>query len=158
MWWEWCCKKPRNSQNMWVCFVKGQCRFLEWKPFVQLCKVIIYVIMKCVFVAVYFDTHVISNNTSPPKERMRRIFSDARKIQRLRPGLNPRTRVPEISMLTTRPRLPEISMLTTRPRLPEINMLTTRPPKSSTYQYNLTLHGVVVGTKFYRKSFSSFGD
>jgi hypothetical protein len=29
-------------------------------------------------------------------------FLDARKIQRLRPGLNPRTRVPVASMLTTR--------------------------------------------------------
>ena len=33
-------------------------------------------------------------------------FSDARKIQRLRPGLNPRTQVPESSMLTTRPPKP----------------------------------------------------
>jgi hypothetical protein len=33
--------------------------------------------------------------TSPPKEGMVRIFS-------LRPGLNPRTWVPEASMLTTR--------------------------------------------------------
>jgi hypothetical protein len=41
--------------------------------------------------------------TSPPKEGILRIFSDARKIQRLRPGLNPRTRVPVASMLTTRP-------------------------------------------------------
>ena len=30
-------------------------------------------------------------------------FPDTRKIQRLRPGLNPRTRVPVASMLTTRP-------------------------------------------------------
>ena len=33
-------------------------------------------------------------------------FPDARKIQRLRPGLNPRTRVPVVSMLTTRPPKP----------------------------------------------------
>ena len=33
-------------------------------------------------------------------------FPDARKIQRLRPGLNPRTRVPVASMLTTRPPKP----------------------------------------------------
>ena len=32
--------------------------------------------------------------------------SDARKIQRLRPGLNPRTRVPVAIMLTTRPPKP----------------------------------------------------
>jgi hypothetical protein len=40
--------------------------------------------------------------TSPPKEGMLRIFI-ARKIRRLRPGLNPRTGVPEVSMLITRP-------------------------------------------------------
>ena len=33
-------------------------------------------------------------------------FPDARKTQRLRPGLNPRTRVPVASMLTTRPPKP----------------------------------------------------
>ena len=33
-------------------------------------------------------------------------FPDARKIQRLRPGLNPRTRVPVAIMLTTRPPKP----------------------------------------------------
>ena len=35
-------------------------------------------------------------------------FPDARKIQRLRPGLNPRTRVPVASMLTTRPPKPSL--------------------------------------------------
>jgi hypothetical protein len=39
--------------------------------------------------------------TSPPKEGMLRIFI-YRKIQRLRPGLSPRTREPEASMRTTR--------------------------------------------------------
>jgi hypothetical protein len=39
--------------------------------------------------------------TSPPKEGMLRIFY-IRKIRRLRPGLNPRTREPEASMLTSR--------------------------------------------------------
>ena len=41
-----------------------------------------------------------------PSEGRRRHaedYSDTRKIQRLRPGSNPRTRVPEASMLTTRP-------------------------------------------------------
>jgi len=42
----------------------------------------------------------------PSEERHAEDFSDARKIQRLRPGLNPRTRVPEASMLTTRPPKP----------------------------------------------------
>jgi hypothetical protein len=37
--------------------------------------------------------------TSPPKEGMLEDFYHTR----LRPGLNPRTRVPEASMLTTRP-------------------------------------------------------
>jgi hypothetical protein len=44
--------------------------------------------------------------TTPPKEGTLRIFLDARKIQRFRPGLNPRTRVPVASMLTTRPPKP----------------------------------------------------
>ena len=38
---------------------------------------------------------------------MLRIFTPV-KIQRLRPGLNPRTRVPEASMLTTRPPKPSL--------------------------------------------------
>jgi hypothetical protein len=42
--------------------------------------------------------------TSPPKEGMLRIF--ASKMRRLRPGLNPRTREPEASMLTSRPPKP----------------------------------------------------
>jgi len=46
--------------------------------------------------------HGTDDFTSPPKEGMLRIFF-ARKIRRLQPGLNPRTRVPEASMLTTRP-------------------------------------------------------
>jgi hypothetical protein len=43
--------------------------------------------------------------TSPPKEGMLNIFI-YRKIQRLRPGLNPRTREPEASMRTSRPPKP----------------------------------------------------
>jgi hypothetical protein len=39
----------------------------------------------------------------PSEGRHTEDFLDARKIQRLRPGLNPRTRVPVASMLTTRP-------------------------------------------------------
>ena len=42
---------------------------------------------------------------SPPEEGMLRIFLSV-KIQRLRPGLNPQTWVPEASMLTTRPPKP----------------------------------------------------
>jgi len=42
----------------------------------------------------------------PSEGRHAEDFSDARKIQRLWPGLNPRTRVPESSMLTTRPPKP----------------------------------------------------
>ena len=42
----------------------------------------------------------------PSEERHSEDFPDARKIQRLRPGLNPRTRVPVTSMLTTRPPKP----------------------------------------------------
>jgi hypothetical protein len=46
-------------------------------------------------------------------------------------GANPRSWVPETSMLTTRPpKVPETSMLTSRPpKVPETSMLTTRPPK-----------------------------
>jgi hypothetical protein len=42
----------------------------------------------------------------PSEGRHTEDFSDARKIQRLRPGLDPRTRVPVASMLTTRPPKP----------------------------------------------------
>jgi len=49
--------------------------------------------------------HGTDGFTSPPKEGVLRIFF-ARKIRRLRPGLNPRTRVPEASTLTSRPRKP----------------------------------------------------
>ena len=42
----------------------------------------------------------------PSERRHTEDFPDARKIQRLRPGLNPRTRVPVASMLTTRPPKP----------------------------------------------------
>jgi hypothetical protein len=48
--------------------------------------------------------------TSPLKEGMLRDLF-ARKIRRLRPGLNPRTWVPEFSMLTTRPPKPLIPTL-----------------------------------------------
>ena len=41
-------------------------------------------------------------------------FPDTRKIQRLRPGLNPRTRTPVASMLTTRPPKPSLNRLTHR--------------------------------------------
>ena len=42
----------------------------------------------------------------PSEGRHIEDFPDARKIQRLRPGLNPWTRVPVVSMLTTRPQRP----------------------------------------------------
>ena len=42
----------------------------------------------------------------PSEGRRTEDFLDARKIQRLWPGLNPRTRVPVASMLTTRPPKP----------------------------------------------------
>ena len=42
----------------------------------------------------------------PSEERHAEDYSDTRKIQRLRPGSNPRTRVPQASMLTTRPTKP----------------------------------------------------
>ena len=46
----------------------------------------------------------------PSEGRNTEDFPDARKIQRLRPGLNPRTRVPVASMLTTRPQKPSSAM------------------------------------------------
>ena len=53
---------------------------------------------------------VIHGRTSffymPQSWDMGHILSDARKIQRLRLGLNPRTRVPVVSMLTARPPKP----------------------------------------------------
>ena len=42
----------------------------------------------------------------PSEGRHAEDYSDTRKIQRLRPGSNPRIRVPEGSMLTTRPPKP----------------------------------------------------
>ena len=42
----------------------------------------------------------------PSKGRHTEDFPDARKIEQLRPVLNPRTRVPVASMLTTRPPKP----------------------------------------------------
>ena len=50
----------------------------------------------------------------PSEGRHTEDFPDARKIQRLRPGLNPRTRVPEASMLTTRPPLDGVKWLALR--------------------------------------------
>ena len=54
--------------------------------------------------------HGTDGFTSPPKEGVLRIFF-ARKIQRLRSGLNSRTRVPEASTLTSRPPKPLIIWL-----------------------------------------------
>ena len=51
--------------------------------------------------------HGTDGFTSPPKEGALRIFF-ARKIRRLRPGLNLRTRVPEASTLNSRPPKPLI--------------------------------------------------
>jgi hypothetical protein len=48
----------------------------------------------------------------PSEGRHTEYFPDARKIQRLRPGLNPRTRVPVASMLTTRPPNPSTLAVT----------------------------------------------
>jgi hypothetical protein len=50
--------------------------------------------------------HGTDGFTSPLKEGMLWIFMSPRKIRRLQPGLNPRTRVTESSMLTTRPLKP----------------------------------------------------
>jgi hypothetical protein len=47
--------------------------------------------------------HGTDGFTSPPKEGMLWIFMSSEKIRQLQPGLNPRTRVPEASMLTTKP-------------------------------------------------------
>ena len=59
----------------------------------------------------------------PSEGRHTENFPDARKIQRLRPGLNPRTRVPVASMLTTRP--PKPSLHTTRINIPKFCMVIT---------------------------------
>ena len=47
----------------------------------------------------------------PSEGRDTEDFLDARKIQRLRLGLNPRTRVPVASMLTTRPPKPSFPVI-----------------------------------------------
>ena len=51
----------------------------------------------------------------PSEGRHTEDFPDTRKIQRLRPGLNPRIRVPVASMLTTRPSKPSRSKVTCSP-------------------------------------------
>ena len=48
----------------------------------------------------------------PSERRHTEDFPVAQKIQRLRPGLNPRTRVPVASMLTTRPPKPSFMGVT----------------------------------------------
>ena len=53
----------------------------------------------------------------PSEGRHTEDFPDARQIQRLRPGLNSRTRVPVASMLTTRPPKPSHDTLTFQPLL-----------------------------------------
>ena len=45
----------------------------------------------------------------PSEGRHTEDFPDTRKIQQLRPGLNPRTRVPVASMLTTRQPKPSMT-------------------------------------------------
>ena len=50
----------------------------------------------------------------PSEGRHTEDFPGARKIQRLRPGLNPRTRVPLASMLTTRPPKPSTAKVSVK--------------------------------------------
>ena len=47
----------------------------------------------------------------PSEGRHAEDYSNTRKIQRLRPGSNPRPRVPEASMLNTRPPKPVLVVL-----------------------------------------------
>ena len=54
----------------------------------------------------------------PSEGRHTEDFPDTRKIQRLRPGLNPRTRVPVASMLTTRPPKPSYAVVTLTASIP----------------------------------------
>jgi hypothetical protein len=69
--------------------------------------------------------HGTGGFTSPPKEGMLRIFF-ARKIGRFQPGLNPRTWVPEASMLTTRPLKPLTVLLTPHTSTVPMSMSTIR--------------------------------
>jgi hypothetical protein len=64
----------------------------------------------CQFV-IHEITRFFYKPQSPPKEGMLEDFYHTGKIQRHRPGLNPRTRVPEASMLTTRPPKPSVRYL-----------------------------------------------
>ena len=66
----------------------------------------------------------------PLQERHTEDFPDARKIQRLWPGLNPRTRVPVASMLTTRPPKPSQRV---------------RKPLWNLYNFQLLLKFVILG-------------
>ena len=53
---------------------------------------------------------------------MLRIFTPV-KIQRLRPGLNPQTWVPEASMLTTRPPKPSLLSVTLTYEVPHVRKM-----------------------------------
>ena len=69
----------------------------------------------------------------PSEGRHTEDFLDPRKIQRLRPGLNPRTRAPVASMLTTRPPKPSYyyrcSCLTTTAGMLLLLILLLPPPQ-----------------------------
>jgi hypothetical protein len=71
--------------------------------------------------------HETDNFTSPPKEGMLWILP-ARKIRRLRSGANPRSWVPEASMLTTRPPKPLFDPRTVQPVVSRYTDWATGPP------------------------------
>ena len=70
----------------------------------------------------------------PSERRHTEDFSDARKIQRLRPGLNPRTRVPVASMLTTRSPKPSLNFCL---YVDNIDMATMRNFEAMSDRYNV---------------------
>jgi hypothetical protein len=77
--------------------------------------------------------HGTDGFTSSPKEGMLWIFVSPEKIRRLQPGLNPRTRVPEASMLTTRPLKPLYQSVVKEHKQPYLE----RATKPRTRQTNL---------------------
>ena len=72
----------------------------------------------------------------PSEGRHTEVFPDARKIQQLRPGLNPQTRVPVASMLTTRPPKPSCFTVSTNVD----NQSNTFVPQNSHAVCEVSLH------------------
>ena len=89
----------------------------------------------------------------PSEGRHTEDFPDARKIQRFRPGLNPRTRVPVASMLTTRPPKPSHKYLCAFMIILYSVLLTMRNVSEKSCVENQNTHFMFKISVFCRKSY-----